>query len=184
MMFLSLKWHDRTPRKEQIYGHYVPYSVHLWGLMRAAHRVGAATELILCAIVGHDLLEDTDIPLEELTHVAGEEVTKTIIELTFDPSQKTKELYLESFGKASIPALVIKVLDRIDNVNDFLETDPEYASVYFSKATPVWDALITRKKEIEAYFGTSSVYEKILEKYHELASFFLSYDLHNNRTQP
>jgi hypothetical protein len=56
---------------------------------------------------------------------------------------------MESFKTKSIGALLMKMADRLCNVDDFFENEStqNYAGKYLRKADPVFDAFINRKDE-------------------------------------
>lgn len=156
-MSLAATWHGQNARKGEILGHKLPYASHPFSVMKLAHRMGAGTELVLCVCLCHDLIEETQVPLGHMEVFIGVEAANIVQELTFYKDSQTKEEYLNSFSEKSIVALVVKILDRIDNVMDFADTDPKYAGEYFLKANPIWGTFNARRSEIDAYFGNEQV---------------------------
>ena len=149
---LAIEWHGLDCRKGRIGGYTLLYVSHTMSVMKRAYVVGAGTDLIMCGCLGHDLLEDTKITWDLIRNALGEDIANLIKELTFVSGTMTKEEYLKTFEKSSVPALLIKVLDRIDNIWDFLSTDPQYAVKYFHKADVLWGIWEKRSAEIDEYF--------------------------------
>jgi len=142
-----------------------PYLVHvlnvnnrlaIWGLLKDKH-----TDL-WCASLLHDTIEDSSATIDDLVDKFSETVARIVNELTFrdrqiDESSRqyaaAKSQYLSTFGSSSIEALVIKVADRLCNVEDYLADDAKYAVKYWEKADPLFQAMNRRQPEIEKSFG-------------------------------
>ena len=97
--------------------------------IRVSERVKGYTqdENVVAATILHDVLEDTDVDESTLREIFGDKITDLVVELT-NPS---KELDLTETSRAerkavdrehllhvSDEAKLIKLLDRIDNLND------------------------------------------------------------------
>lgn len=67
-----------------------------------------------------------------------------------------KSEYLASFAERSVEALVIKLVDRSCNVDDFLRSKPEYAPAYAGKAHAIYAAIEDRRDEVEQAFGETA----------------------------
>ena len=158
---LAVQWHKRTARKNAIQGHFVPYIVHPMEVMKSCYTIGAGHPDILCAAVCHDLLEDTDVPWPKLLKVVGPEAGQIVQELTFNEKKMSQETYIKTFATASVPALVIKAMDRIANVKDFSLTDIGYAKKYYEKGAEIFEYAQARGGELDAYFETESVRLKL-----------------------
>ena len=125
---------------------HLPYIVHP---CRVASKVAMFHDAILTAAAfTHDVLEDCD--KEKLPYFISElknldpNVYNIVNELTYKGNSKAeKEDYLKSFSTKSTRALIIKLLDRLDNIEDFYNFgDSEYAVIYANKArvlVDIWD---------------------------------------------
>lgn len=91
---------------------------------------------VLAAAWLHDVVEDTDVDLEEIRQLFGDEVALLVDQLTSGPHSPELEraerklidrLQLE---KADIRAKTIKLADIIDNTCTIAERDPEFAALY------------------------------------------------------
>jgi len=121
------------------------------------------------AAICHDVAEDTEYTLEQIMQVIGCDAAMLVDELTFrpttdDPQEKAKEKkkYMSLWGEQdngvwvkSLPALIIKVADRMMNTVDFLNTQPQYASKYWNKANTLIEAMTARQQEIVDVYGDS-----------------------------
>lgn len=143
-MDFAYRRHFGQKRKENL----IPYFLHPCSVMSRLHKLGISDEIILGAALLHDVVEDCGVTILELRGSFGEEVAAIANELTRYPTDdKTK--YLESFATKSAEALLIKVADRLDNVEDFNVTNYVYARKYFKKAGPIWQAFEQRGNEFD-----------------------------------
>jgi (p)ppGpp synthase/HD superfamily hydrolase len=144
-------------------GYPLPYISHpldvakrllSWG---AAHLADSFT--VIAAAILHDVVEDTQPWMRELTRQMilekfGPAVAKLVDELTFRDKAEgetdadyriSKELYIGSFADKSDYALLVKVADRLCNVDDFArDGDFNYSGKYLSKANSLYLALEQR----------------------------------------
>lgn len=140
----------------------LPYLIHPLDVAKQLAQFGIERDKeqdVWVTAILHDVYEDnTNLTFESeiFAREWGENVCKYIQELTFIPSQfQSKSAYLKSFANKSTESFVIKVADRLCNVRDFLEFDPQYAAKYFEKADCLWSILMkgTRTTEINVRFG-------------------------------
>jgi len=98
----------------------IPYVVHP---LRVAMILKAAgfnefinSDLMIAALL-HDLIEDTNITLEEIEKEFNAKVAMIVKELS-KPEQANKEEWLKNLKSVSNEAKIIKMADRIDNLMD------------------------------------------------------------------
>lgn len=75
----------------------------------------------LLAAILHDTVEDTPTRLEEIADLFGAEVAAVVGELTNDqslPKPERKAEMIARLGRASLLARVVKLADRLDNLQD------------------------------------------------------------------
>lgn len=128
----------------------LPYIVHPVSVMRRIASWGIVDAPILSAALLHDTIEDTAVTYELIRSRFGEPLAKLVNEVTRydDLTYADKAEYMRSFANKSIPAVVIKIADRLCNVEDFAFADKEkYAFKYFWKAECVFDLLDIRAQE-------------------------------------
>lgn len=99
-----------------------PYTKHLEETSQMLWEVtegNASTDMYVAAIL-HDVVEDTEVTLEEVGRHFGGYVMSLVGELTIDDRQKEiegKKVYLSrKINEMSDPALLIKLCDRLNNV--------------------------------------------------------------------
>ena len=112
-----------------------PYIYHPIAVAQiAAEEIGLGTTSIVCALL-HDVVEDTDISLEEVENIFGKKVTRIIDGLTkisgiFDPNSS---IQAENFRKMlltladDVRVILIKLADRLHNMRtmEFMPRDKQ-----------------------------------------------------------
>ena len=115
-----------------------PYIVHPIEVMQIVSTV-KHDEAMLAAALLHDVVEDTDIDLDTIRDVFGDDVASLVDDLTDvskpeDGNRKVrKALDREHSAQASARAQTIKLADLISNSSDILENDPKFAKVYLAE---------------------------------------------------
>ena len=142
-------------------GTNIPFVLHPIAVCNTVNRWGINDNTILKASLAHDVLEDCpDVSEEDLKGIIGIDSLQIVKELTFIPDSssplspsKQKEEYIKQVGNKSIGALVIKIADRLNNVQDFMLEDSAYAYKYFKKAKPLFDSFFVKREDIENSYG-------------------------------
>ncbi|AVP95889.1 phosphohydrolase [Ahniella affigens] len=105
-----------------------PYINHPVALAQTLADLGGVTDLdVLCAAVLHDTLEDTETTVAELTQHFGPDIAAIVQEVTDDKTlskAERKQLQIEHAGHASRQAKLVKLADKICNVQDILDAPP------------------------------------------------------------
>ena len=130
---------------------------------RVAARVAihpCATETMVIAAWLHDVVEDTGVELTEISDLFGAEVAALVGELTNPskgssaPRRERKAQDRDQLAQASREAKIIKLLDRIDNLNELAGAPSEFASTYSEEsrllAEAIGDADYNLKQELLA----------------------------------
>ena len=125
-----------------------PYAKHPERVADFVRRFKKSKNLdaLISAAFLHDTIEDTDTTHEDLEKMFGGLVASLVKELTSD-KDKIKEVgktdYLsQKMAKMSSWALVIKLADRLDNVQDIATAKtPEWRRKYRSETEAVLDRL-------------------------------------------
>lgn len=97
--------------------------------LRVASLVGDYTddEALVVAAVLHDLVEDTVVTIDDITNWFGEYVSNLVCELTNDDiilNEQGKKLYISNkFNTLSPEGLIIKSLDRLDNLTGLINSN-------------------------------------------------------------
>lgn len=91
---------------------------------------------VLAAAWLHDVVEDTDVDLEEIRQLFGDDVALLVDQLTSGPHgpelERAERKLLDrlQLAQADIRAKTIKLADIIDNTHTIAERDPEFAALY------------------------------------------------------
>jgi GTP pyrophosphokinase len=113
-------------------GDGIPYVIHPIRIALHAASLGLSTQTIIAAIL-HDVVEDTDITIEEIYSQFGDEVGSMVAALT-KPEKGTpnrSDIYRDQLLNGPVEAKMIKLLDIQDNLADIDEfLEPEKAKSY------------------------------------------------------
>jgi len=124
LLFASEK-HKGHTRKNKEKSSYI---VHPIAVRHILSDVGAVKdEEILAAALLHDTLEDTPTTREELIENFGERVCSLVEEVSDDKTlskQTRKDLQIQHAPKLTEGAVLIKIADKISNVQDIIKMLP------------------------------------------------------------
>ncbi len=142
----ATKAHDGQVRKYT----GVPYIVHPIEVSEIVARHNGSKEMIAAALL-HDVVEDTDVTIDEIRNEFGNAVALLVDDLT-DVSKKEdgnravrKAMDREHIAKASAAAMVVKAADMISNGKDIKENDPAFAKVYLKEMKALLDVMFKIK---------------------------------------
>jgi len=126
-----------------------PYINHLAEVSEtlALHTNGEDLNLVIAGLL-HDTLEDTETTYDELVSAFGHDVADLVKEVTDDknvPKAERKRLQVENAPHKSTRAKMIKIADKISNLNSILNSPPkdwppDRKREYFEWAKRVVDA--------------------------------------------
>ena len=112
---------------EQKYGVH-PYVTHLDAVAGIVSRYGEQAEIIAYL---HDVVEDTDVEIDEIKAVFGKQVSEAVSVLTDEPGANRKERKTKTYAKMSRVsgqaeiALIVKAADRLANFRNCIEEENE-----------------------------------------------------------
>ena len=138
-----------------------PYINHPIALARVLAVEGGVTDAIaLVAAVLHDTIEDTQTRVEELRERFGGEITAVVQEVTDDKKLsklERKQAQIDHAAHISHKARLVKIADKIANVNDIDDAPPagwslERKREYFDWAKQVVDQMRGTHAGLEARF--------------------------------
>jgi (p)ppGpp synthase/HD superfamily hydrolase len=117
-----------------------PYLEHLLEALEVLVRgAGILDRDVLCAAVLHDVVEDTLCRLEEITETFGPEVAELVGWVTIpevQPGQikaEVKEAYLRRLRDAPERARLVKLADRVSNVQTLRNLAPAKQRSYYAQ---------------------------------------------------
>lgn len=143
----AFKWHLGQYRKNTKV--QVPYIVHPVEVMKKLINWGVNDEKILQAALLHDVLEDTECKVEDLSDY-DELVIRWVKDMTQE-EELSKEDYIERFTNCDVESFVIKMSDRLCNIMDFA-VEHKYPK-YFKSLERFCKILKNREFEISNRFG-------------------------------
>lgn len=136
-----------------------PYGVHPIEVAARLLSWGVRDDDTLIASCYHDLKEDEGFTNDDLSF-CSDRTLRYIDELTFIATSKAtkkqeKAIYMSSWlsgadKQKTTESLLVKLADRICNLNDFISQEDFYAERYFLLATDLFSALRQRDLEIQA----------------------------------
>ena len=138
-----------------------PYINHPIALANVLATKGNVTDLtVLCAAILHDTIEDTETNEDELRELFGDDITNVVLEVTDDKKLskvQRKQLQIKNIAKASDKAKLVKLADKICNLNDILNYPPHDWSVerkreYFAWAEKVVNGALGKNEVLEKMF--------------------------------
>jgi (p)ppGpp synthase/HD superfamily hydrolase len=106
-----------------------PYVNHLADVAARLARSPQATEATVIAAILHDVVEDTDMTIEEVEAAFGPEVAGYVAEVTDDkslPKAERKRLQVELAPTKSDPAKRIKLADKASNLAALADSPPPW----------------------------------------------------------
>ena len=122
------------------------YIVHPIEVAEIVKTVAYTPEMIAAALL-HDVVEDTDVSLEDISIKFGPDIADLVCDLT-DVSKPEdgnraarKALDRAHTALASASAKTIKLADLISNSRSIVEFDPKFAKVYLKEKALLLDVL-------------------------------------------
>jgi len=123
-----------------------PYDTHLKAVAQRVAGVTGDPEMLAAAWL-HDVVEDTEVTLEEVREAFGDVVAALVDELT-DVSRPSdgnraarKAIDRAHSARASPRAKTVKLADLLDNCRDIRRSDPGFARVFLNEAQALLPAL-------------------------------------------
>jgi (p)ppGpp synthase/HD superfamily hydrolase len=131
--------HQAVGQKRKYSG--APYWTHLTAVAAMVRQVDGATEDMVIAAYLHDVLEDTQVAMIDISMLFGADVLDLVHALTdqFSAPHYGNRAYRKSLEAARLAtvspdAQTIKYADLIDNTSSIVAFDPGFAQVYLPEA--------------------------------------------------
>lgn len=127
-----------------------PYIEHPIAVAEIVRKHNGSKEMIAAALL-HDVVEDTDVTLDEVRQEFGDAVANLVDDLTDvskpeDGNRATrKAIDRDHTAQASAAAMVIKAADLISNTKSITEHDPNFAKVYLKEKRALLDVMFKIK---------------------------------------
>lgn len=117
--------HKHQRRKGE---HSEPYINHPLEVANLLANIGGVHDIeILMAAILHDTVEDCEVTGNELSLLFGDTVANYVLEVSDDkslPKAERKQLQIEHAPRLSPGAKMIKLADKISNINDVSNNPP------------------------------------------------------------
>lgn len=116
----------------------MPYITHPIAVADIVRAVPHTDEMLAAAYL-HDVVEDTDVTLDEIEDKFGREVAELVYWLTDTTTPEVgdrrtrKATYRAHLAGAPNAAKTIKLADLINNTESIVEHDPKFARVYLAE---------------------------------------------------
>jgi len=116
---------------KQMYGTH-PYTYHLEQVEMVLNRFGFNDVVLKISAWLHDIIEDTECSYGQIRHGFGEEIADIVYAVTNEMGRNRKERYAKTYPKikANKKALVLKLADRIANIEQAKGTNSKYVEMY------------------------------------------------------
>lgn len=156
--------HRGQSRKDALNTPYINHPIALANLL--TNYAGISDTSVIAAALLHDTVEDTDATLDDIEEYFGKKIRDIVMEVTDDkslPSKERKRLQIEHAAGLSYEAKLVKLVDKISNLQDILTNPPvkwslERKREYFDWAREVIDKLRGTNQELEELFD--QIYSK------------------------
>lgn len=157
LAFAAHKHRDQR-RKDADASPYINHPIALANVL--ANEAHIDDDVVLCAALLHDTIEDTQTTPEELRELFGDEIADIVLEVTDDkslPKHERKRLQIQHARSRSRKAKLVKLADKICNVRDLASRPPagwdlSRKQEYFEWAKAVVDGLRGTSPLLEAAF--------------------------------
>jgi len=156
--------HRGQSRKDEENTPYINHPISLANLL--VHEGGVTDINIIMTALLHDTIEDTDATADEIEALFGATIKDFVLEVSDDkslPSPERKRLQIAHASSCSYEARLVKLADKICNLQDMQTRPPVKWSLlrkqeYFDWASEVIDQLRGTHAELEVMFD--EIYEK------------------------
>ncbi|MGE5379107.1 MAG: HD domain-containing protein [Bacteroidota bacterium] len=160
-MNFAAEKHSDQKRKDDKASPYINHPIEVTEIL---WRIGDVRDItLLLASILHDTIEDTDATPEEIKSEFGEEVLSVVLEVTDDkslPKEVRKQRQVETAPHKSPRAKMLKIADKISNVQDIISTPPSDWSLERRQEYVLWSERVVA--------GLRGVNEKLENYYDDL----------------
>jgi (p)ppGpp synthase/HD superfamily hydrolase len=147
--------HEAVGQKRKYTGE--PYIVHPLEVASIVKSVPGATDEMVAAAYLHDVVEDTQVPIEVILHVFGPVVADYVHQLTDPPKveggpnrKARKALDAQRLADAPAEVQTIKLADLISNTSTIVRFDPSFAKVYLEEKRLLLEVMTKGDPELHA----------------------------------
>jgi len=145
------------------------YVNHVIGVCHNLTQAGVTNVDVLCAALLHDTLEDTETTYDELVDEFGGFVASFVEEVSDDkslPKAERKRLQVEHAAHASVGAQMIKLADKLNNLESLVAGPPAFWTIQRRRDYISWAKQVT-----DACRGACPPLEKRLDDFYQKTVF-------------
>lgn len=167
-----------------------PYINHPLAVAKMLSDHGVTDQDTIFAALLHDVIEDTETTIEEVSVLFGQSVADMVMEVTDDkslPKAERKLQQVETASSKSLGARLIKIADKVHNLQSMIDAPPhnwtpERVKEYFDWSKQVVDQMRGTHAELETLFdlvydqGKSEIQSNVKTKYYVVADPISEYD--------
>jgi guanosine-3',5'-bis(diphosphate) 3'-pyrophosphohydrolase len=159
LRFASEKHNDQR-RKDSKSSPYINHPIQVAEILWMIGDVRDVT--LLVASILHDTLEDTATRPDEIRSLFGEDVLSIVLEVTDDkslPKPVRKQLQVEHAPHKTPNAKLLKLADKISNVQDIITSPPRDWSLKRKQEYLLWTEQVVAglrgvNEKLERYYGS------------------------------
>lgn len=144
-----------------------PYVNHVIEVAHFLASVGKVEDReVLAAGLLHDTLEDTATTRAELEHLFGGRVAGIVAECTDDkslPKVERKRLQIEHARTASKEACLVKMADKLSNLNDLASSPPAGWAPEVVRGYAIWSMAVLQAMAYKDALLALAIANKVLE---------------------
>lgn len=147
----AAEWHQGQTRKASV----TPYIVHPFGVMLLLDRFGFDEDLLIAGLL-HDVVEDTEVSLQQIEEEFGSKVAEIVAHCSETkrdgsgakrPWADRKRDHLEALAKAPIEARAVVLADKLHNLIS-IRADLE-------AGRPIWTSFNADRADVLDYYRTA-----------------------------
>ncbi|GGM34214.1 phosphohydrolase [Paraliobacillus quinghaiensis] len=159
----AAKKHDGQKRKAD----GTPYIIHPYRVAMRLKAAGLQDHVVIAGLL-HDVVEDTDCTLDEISTLFGHKVAE-LVGIASEPDksaawEERKKHTIETVKSAPIEAKLVVCADKIDNLQSILDNESTLGK-------EMWQSFKRGRESQQWYYQNiyqSLVYDIDVEEYHEL----------------
>ncbi len=125
---------------------FEPYVTHCFTVAETVASNNGTSDMIIAALL-HDTIEDTNTTLSDIKSLFGNQIADLVYWLTDTAELKDgnrfhrKEMSRKRLSQAPKNAQLIKLADRLSNIESIIQHDPKFAKVYIDETLLLLQAL-------------------------------------------
>jgi guanosine-3',5'-bis(diphosphate) 3'-pyrophosphohydrolase len=157
-MSYAAEKHSGQKRKDEKASPYINHPIEVTEILWSIGEV--RDPILLVASILHDTIEDTEATPDQIRAEFGEEVLAVVLEVTDDKTlakEVRKQRQVETAPHKSPRAKMLKIADKISNVQDIIDTPPTDWSLERRQEYLLWSERVVAglrgvNEKLEGYY--------------------------------